>query len=164
MKGLIKYFWLGFGVAVVAAGAWIVMANQPTQSLADPSPLPSPTPTPNPTPTPRPKPSPTPTPSVTKYSSEEIYHLIDSYSGQSGVDPNIVRHIAICESGFNPLAVNGKYAGLFQFDAMTWKNTRLKLQKDPNPVLRLDAQEAVRTAVYVISIRGGSAWPNCYPK
>lgn len=156
------------------------MANQQTQNIADPSPsadfsplpLPSPTPTPppagGPTPTPRPKPSPKPTPtstpSVTKYSSEEIYHLIDSFSGQYGVDANVVRYIAVCESGFNPLSVNGKYAGLFQFDTLTWRTNRQTMRLDPNSALRLDAQEAIRTAVYVVSIRGGGAWPNCYPK
>lgn len=157
------------------------MANRQVVVIADPSPSinfsPPPLPSPvriaspsvagGPTPPPSPKASEghsTPTPSVTKYSSEEIYHLIDSYSGQYGVDANVVRHIAVCESGFNPLSVNGKYAGLFQFDTLTWRTNRQSLHLDSNPALRLDAQEAIRTAVYVISVRGGSAWPNCYPK
>ena len=156
-----------------------MIGSQRTQRIADPSasadfsppPLPSPTPARiatqsvagGPTPRPKPTPKPTPTPEVTKYSSEEIYHLIDDLSGQLGVDPNVIRHIAVCESGFNPLSVNGKYAGLFQFDALTWRTNRQSLHLDANPALRLDAQEAIHTAVYLVSIRGGSAWPNCYP-
>lgn len=173
MKGLIKYFWLGFCAVIVYVSVWVVVVNQPPPSMADPSvsagfsslPLPSPTPTSLPAlATPKALQAGTPTPEVSKYSSEEIYHLIDSYSGQYGVDANVVRHIAICESGFNSLSVNGKYAGLFQFDTLTWRTNRQSLHLDFSPALRLDAGEAIRTAVYIVSTRGGGAWPNCFPK
>jgi len=162
-----KYFLTGLLLIGLSSGFAIVMANQQYFVVADPSPAADFSPPPLPSPTPpaeRPKPTPTPTPTVTKYSAEEIYHMIDSYSGQSGVNPNVIRHIAICESGFNPLAINGQYAGLFQFDALTWKNTRLLQHLDPNPSLRLDAVQAIQTAVYLVSTHRGTLWPNCYPK
>lgn len=74
-----------------------------------------------------------------------------------------MRHIAICESGFNPFARNSTYAGLFQFDTTTWKNIRLGMKKDTDLNLRLNAEEAVQTAVYAVSIGDHALWPHCYP-
>lgn len=104
--------------------------------------------------------SPIPQPSV---SSEEIHKFIERFAGQYGVDPNVLRHIAVCESGFNPIAVNGSYAGLYQFTSVTWKNTRIEMGEDTNPDLRFNVEEAIQTATYIISVGKQGIWPNCYP-
>lgn len=106
--------------------------------------------------TPSPVPQPTFTPS-------EINSFIERFSGQYGVDPNVLRHIALCESGLNPISVNGPYAGLFQFSSNTWSNYRKKMGEDEIPDLRLNAEEAVQTAAYVLSLRNTYVWPNCTP-
>jgi hypothetical protein len=137
---------------------------QPTPTLIPtvvPTPTDSPTPTPKPKPTMVPIPTPKPPP---KYSSEEIYGFTNNLAGQYGVDPNVIRHIAICESGFNPLAKNSMYAGMFQFDAPTWKSFRKMMNKNPDPDLRFDAREAVETVAYMLSIHREALWPNCIPR
>jgi transglycosylase-like protein with SLT domain len=137
------------------------LAPSPTPS---PTPTPLPSPTPSPTPIPSPVPTPTPTPSLQpEYSSEEIHGFIEKFSNQYGLDPNKLRHIAICESGFNPLAENLSYQGLYQFSPNTWKMYRNLLAKDPNPDLRLDAFTSVETAAYVMSLNQTYIWPNCSP-
>jgi soluble lytic murein transglycosylase-like protein len=100
---------------------------------------------------------------VNKYSSEEIYNMINQYSGEKGVSPDVIRHLAVCESGFRPDVKNGIYAGLFQYDPSTWKNFRKMMGEDPDPDLRFDAKEAIRTTVYLVSIGKQSLWPNCMP-
>lgn len=134
------------------------------------TPTPSPKPTSVPTPTnfpgisPTPSISPTPTlPPIPNYSQEEIHGFIDRFSGQYAVDPNVLRYITSCESGFNPLAVNGPYAGLYQFSANTWKTYRLLIGEDAASELRFNAEEAVQTAAYVLAIGKSSIWPNCVP-
>ena len=140
----------------------------PTPTVT-PLPTPTQTPTPTPTPTPSPIPTPTNTPTPTpvpqpNYTSEQINQFIDQYAGQYGVSPHVLRHIVLCESGFNPLAVHSIYAGLFQFGPVTWRNNRKLINEDPNPDLRFNAEQAVKTAAYVLSIGRGGIWPNCYPK
>lgn len=127
-----------------------------------PSPLPSPPPTIKPTPKPTVKPTPSPVPQPT-FTSEQIYEFTNRYAGQYGVDPNVIRAIAICESGFKPNAKYIKYVGLFQFDVATWKSLRAKMGEDVNPDLRANAEEAVKTAAYAISIGKRYLWPNCNP-
>lgn len=127
-----------------------------------PSASPSPSPTVSPKPTPRETPSPSPVPQPT-FSSSEIYEFTNRFAGQYGVDPNVIRAIAICESGFKPNAKYIKYVGLFQFDSVTWKNLRIKMGEDHNPDLRANAEEAVQTAAYAISIGKRGIWPNCNP-
>jgi len=63
----------------------------------------SPSPTPSPTPKPTPKPTPTPIPQPT-FTSQQINGFIDQFSSQYEIDPNVVRHIALCESSFNAFA------------------------------------------------------------
>ncbi len=116
---------------------------------------------PTPSPTPTPTLTPTPTPGA---SSQQINGFIDQFSGQYGVDPNKIRHTALCESGFNPGAVNGPYAGLFQFDGRTWQTYRNRMGKDADAALRIHAQEAVETAAYVYSVNATGIWPNCIPE
>lgn len=132
-----------------------IVTPSPTPTL---SPTPSPSPTPKPTKKPTPKPSPQP-----QFSSEQINGFVDSFAGQFAVDPNVIRHIAICESGFNASAYHAGYAGLFQFGSVTWKNLRLEIGEDPNPDLRYNAVEAVKTAAYALSHGKAGLWPNCHP-
>jgi soluble lytic murein transglycosylase-like protein len=88
--------------------------------------------------------------------------LIDDISGQYGVDPNVIRHMAVCETGFNAAARNHQYGGLFQFDSQTWKTYRQRLNLDSNPDLRFDAKEAIITAAYIIQLGKSHLWPNCH--
>jgi Soluble lytic murein transglycosylase and related regulatory proteins (some contain LysM/invasin domains) len=97
------------------------------------------------------------------YTSAEINDFIDRFAGQYGVDPNVLRRVATCESGFNPMATNGTYAGLYQFSASTWASYRNQIGENSSADLRYDAEESVQTAAYVISVGKGFIWPNCMP-
>lgn len=139
-----------------------------------PTPLPSPSPTQSPTPKPTKKttrlpspsltPSPTPTPEPQpQYTAEQIYEFYNRFGGQYGVSADVLRHIAECESGFEPLSINGQYAGLFQFNANTWSRYRTRMGEDPDSALRVNAEEAVQTAAYVLQVNEAYIWPNCVP-
>jgi hypothetical protein len=168
-----KYVVIG---VVIGAGALVAISNvkakgevlgwqiiKPTPTPV-PTATPTPTLTPTPTATPRPEPTSTPTPTPTpSASSQQINEFIDRFSSQYGVDPNKVRYTAICESGFKPSAVNGSYAGLFQFDPHTWQTYRSRMGKDADITLRVNAREAVETAAYVYSINATGIWPHCIP-
>lgn len=135
-------------------------------SIATPTPsmIPTPTPTPTPIPTPKPTPVKTPTPvPQPKFTSQEIYGFIERFGGQYGVSPDVLRYIALCESGFNPLVEKLSYVGLFQFGPATWQNLRKEMGEDRDINLRGNAEEAVQTAAYAISIGKKGIWPNCYP-
>ena len=108
------------------------------------------------------KPGPTPKPTPEK--AETVYELIERFATQYGVDPNVLRHITLCESGFKSNAVNREYVGLFQFGVITWENIREEMGEDSNPSLRFSAEEAVQTAAYAVSKGKGKIWPNCFPK
>lgn len=113
-----------------------------------------------------PSPTPTATPTVqvrVNYSSQEINGYIDRFAGQYGVDANVIRHIALCESGFRAGAVYLSYGGLFQFSSSTWTVWRRRMGEDENSELRFNAEEAVQTAAYVISKNSIGIWPNCKP-
>lgn len=131
------------------------------------NPTPSPSKTPTTSPTIITTLTPTPTASVPvsipKYSSAEINSFIDRFAGQYGVDANVLRHIALCESGFNPAAKYLIYGGLYQFSPTTWASWRRKMGEDTNSDLRFNAEEAVQTAAYVISKGSIGIWPNCKP-
>ena len=86
------------------------------------------------------------------YSSEDIQGFLKEYSDKYGLDIDNLRHVVVCESGFDPLATNSVYAGLFQFDERTWITYREMTNEDPDPKLRFDAKEAVKTGSYLISI------------
>jgi hypothetical protein len=139
----------------VLAEATVVVTPAPT-----PTEIPTPTPTITPKPTPVKTPTPIPQPTV---SSQQINEFIERFASQYGVDPNVIRYIALCESGFNPKASHVGYAGLFQFGSITWKNIRKEIGEDNNPDLRYNAEEAVQTVVYAISKGKRALWPNCYP-
>lgn len=124
------------------------------------TPIPTPTPTPSPSATPIKTPTPTPRPLFT---SEQINGFIDRFGAQYGVDPNVLRYIALCESGFNQFAYNAGYAGLFQFGPATWKGLRAEIGEDTNADLRFNAEEAAQTAAFALSKGKAGIWPNCRP-
>lgn len=137
----------------------------PTPRPEDDQPLAeTPTPLPSPTPTPLPTTGPTPTSvSQPKFSQEEIHGFIERFAGQYGVDPNVLRHIAVCESGFRTDAVNGPYTGLYQFGSSSWVNNRQLMGEDGSLDLRFNAEESVQTAAFIVSKGIKNIWPNCFP-
>ena len=153
----------------VLAEATTIAATPTATPTVTPLPTLNPTPTLTATVTPKPKPTPTKTPTPTPIpqptvSSQQIYELINRFAGQYGVSPDVMRHVALCESDFNPLAQTSKYAGLFQFDTPTWKNLRKEIGEETDPNLRLNAEEAIQTAAYAISKgKKDILWPNCFP-
>lgn len=132
-----------------------------------------PNPTNTPTAKPTAKPTITPVPFVSPKllaeaeqptsSSQQINEFIDRFAGQYGVDPNVIRHMALCESGFRPNAKNYIYRGLFQFGPITWQNIRKEMGEDTNIDLRANAEEAVQTTAYALSKGKTGLWPNCSP-
>ena len=139
-----------------------VSTSSPAE-ISNPSPSPTPAPTLTATPTPVPTHTPKPVPTPTPVPPAQINALIDRFSGQYAVDPNVMRHIAICESGFNPSAVNGSYVGLFQFGPITWKNIRKEIGEDLDANLRYSAEESAQTAAYALSQGKREIFPNCAP-
>jgi soluble lytic murein transglycosylase-like protein len=144
--------------------------SQTSEIIGEPSLTPTSIPTPTlmvlPTLTPTPFPTRIPTPTTVpqpKFKPEEIQAFIERFAAQYSVDPNVLRYIAVCESGFNPNAVNGLYAGLYQFSKITWKSNRLTMGEDTDANLRFNAEEATQTAAYLISRGRKEIWPNCYP-
>src|SRR3989344_7152137 len=122
---------------------------------------PTPTSTPSPAPTPDPTPIPIPTPTPDVWAPPGMEPLFAQDAGQYGVDKNILERLANCESHFNPNAVSGDYVGMFQFSASTWSNYRAEMGFDPNPDLRTNAEESIRTAAYAVLHKGVNPWPRC---
>lgn len=141
----------------------VVFPSQTPTPTASPTPTHTPTPTLTPTPTPTPTITPTPTPSATPtplpISDFEAY--FDEYSKTYGIDKQVLKKIAYCESGGNPGASSGPYGGMFQFTESTWIATRTKMGLDPNPNLRFGAKESIETAAYKLASGGERAWRNC---
>jgi soluble lytic murein transglycosylase-like protein len=94
-------------------------------------------------------------------SQENLNELFEKYGNEYGVNEQTLSKIARCESTFNPRAINGPFAGLFQFTAETWASTRKLLNLDPNPELRFNPEEAIKTASFKIANDGTGAWPVC---
>jgi len=111
--------------------------------------------TPKPTPTVKPQPVFTP---------EQVYEFYEKFGILYAIDPDVLRHVAECESGFNPSAKNKIYGGLYQFDSATWINYRTKMGLDTDPDLRYHAEEAIKTASFALSKGAARLWPNCFPK
>lgn len=153
---------------VLSAITEVFISPTPT---ATHTPTPTPTFTPSPTPTNTLTPTPTatftptttPTPLPPPPSPEEIDKHFTEFSAEYDVDITLLKHIAHCESRYNPGAVNGPYAGMFQYVDTTWIATRNDMGLDPNPDLRFDAKEAIRTSAFKISRGGQNAWRNCLP-
>lgn len=81
-----------------------------------------------------------------------------------GIDPGLLKMIAKCESHFNAGANNGIYGGMYQFAASTWASTRKAMGLDPNPDLRFNSEESIKTAAFKIAAGGKSAWASCVSK
>lgn len=87
--------------------------------------------------------------------------LFEKYSNEFGVDTNWLKTIAKCESNFNKDAVNGSYAGLFQFAPSSWQSARTLMGLDSDPSLRFNPEEAIRTTAFLLSQGRASMWPVC---
>jgi hypothetical protein len=96
---------------------------------------------------------------ATNISEHEAY--FDQYSNQYGVDKNLLKKIAQCESGMRANATNGIYGGMYQFASSTWVSTRAQMGLDTNPDLRFDSKESIQTASFKIANNGKSAWSGC---
>ena len=94
----------------------------------------------------------------------QIEAWTEQYGNEYGVSPQTLRYMARCESTFNPKAVSGPYGGMFQYSASSWSSNRKVMGEDSNPILRFDAQAAIKTTAFIVSIRGGGMWPNCFPR
>lgn len=136
-----------------------VMPTPTVKPTTTPTLKPTPTPTPVPVPTVTPVPEPTSTPDV--WSPANLEPWFAQYAGQYGVDKNALERIANCESHFNSNASNGDYLGMFQFSTSTWINYRNQMGMDPNPALRTNPEEAIRTGAFMMSKRGTAPWPSC---
>ncbi len=144
-------------------GEKISISPSPTASPSA-SPVPTLETTPSPTPSPTEKPTITPIPvPLPTFTSQQIYEYIEKFAGQYGVSADILRHIAVCESGFNHMAKNLNYGGLYQFGPSTWKNIRISMGEETDANLRFNAEEAVQTAAYVLKENKAYIWPNCLP-
>ncbi|OGH13927.1 MAG: hypothetical protein A2687_03720 [Candidatus Levybacteria bacterium RIFCSPHIGHO2_01_FULL_38_26] len=132
--------------------------------LPTPTSTPSPTPTPTSTPTPilpTPTEEPTPTPIPVIEAPANLEELFTKYSNEYSVDREHMKRIAHCESGLNPGAATSLYGGLYQFSQSLWISTRTRMGHDNNPDLRFNAEEAIRTAAFMISQNHLGIWPNC---
>lgn len=99
-----------------------------------------------------------------KPTREELEVMFSAYGNYYGVNKNMLDYLARCESSFIPSALSrsGKYGGLYQFDERTWVGVRKRMGLDPNPALRFDAEEAVKTTAFKIKTDGNAnAWPHC---
>lgn len=117
--------------------------------------------TPTPSLTPKPTKTPTPSPKPSFVPIGTLDELIVRYANKESVDPALLKKIAACESGLNAQAVNGPYAGLYQFTQGSWETLRNRMNLDASTQLRFDPEEAVRTAAYKLALNGRAAWPNC---
>ena len=126
---------------------------------ATPTIIPTNTPIPQPTSTPRPTATPTPLPTLAPL--PDLESLFQKYSTEYAVAKDLLKRIASCESGFNSQADTGTYAGMFQFASQTWINARNSMGLDPNPDLRKNPEEPIRTAASMIQRGQQTAWKNC---
>jgi len=140
----------------------VIVAPSPAATII-PSPASTPTPmsSPIPKPTNTPMSSPTPAPPPIPITTQQLDSWFTTYSAYYSIDRQKLWLIAVCESNLNPSALNGNYAGLYQFSEGTWRTTRVRMNLNPDPQLRFNAEEAIRTAAFRISTVGLSAWPNC---
>jgi len=92
----------------------------------------------------------------------DLNALFNQYSAQYNVSAAELEKIAQCESGFNTNSDTGVYAGMFQFSATTWDSERNSMGLDPNPDLRKNAEETIKTTAFMLAHGGENAWPNCH--
>lgn len=105
-----------------------------------------------------------PTNDVVFSENANLKQWYEKYGQQYGVDPIILEKIASCESGERAQAVNGPYGGIFQFVTSTWISNRKAMGEDPNPALRFNAEESIKTAAFKMGRDGYGAWPACSRK
>lgn len=121
--------------------------------------IPTPTNTLTPTPTPTPTNTPTPVPVI---ASADLEIFFSKYADEYRADKNLLEKIAKCESGFNANSnYKGIYLGMFQFAESSWISNRSAMGMDTNPDLRVNAEESIRTAAYMIAHGYQNSWPNC---
>lgn len=99
--------------------------------------------------------------SAVNIAANDVYSLIQTYAGQYNADPAKMIAIAHCESGLRANAVNGPFAGAYQFLASTWQSNRRAMGLDPDPGLRYNIEEAIKTAAFKMGRDGYGAWPVC---
>jgi soluble lytic murein transglycosylase-like protein len=100
-------------------------------------------------------------PAARVYPQSSYEAMFETYAAQFGVDKELLKQIAYCESHYNPGAVNGPYGGMYQYSASTWASTRNQMGLDPNPDLRFDGEQAILTSAFKIAAGGRRAWPVC---
>jgi hypothetical protein len=169
-------FFMGFIVGAVSfytyrADYYIKPQVLSQQITVTPSPSPTDSPTPTATlsptvkptisPTPKPTPSPLPTPTPIVIAPENLEPLFSEFSSIFGVDANLLKKIAQCETHFNNAVSAPPYAGMFQFTETTWQTYRKLMGKDPDINLRFGARESIETAAYVLSLGKLHLWPAC---
>jgi soluble lytic murein transglycosylase-like protein len=141
--------------------AQIEQKTQQPAAVIEANPTLIPTAVPTIEPTTAPLPTATPLPRRTVTAPADLEPFFAKYAGEFNVDEEDLKGIAKCEAGFNAQSDTGLYAGMFQFDSATWASTRTVMGLDPNPDLRKNAEESIRTAAYKVSHGGRHAWPNC---
>jgi hypothetical protein len=148
-----------------ANGVSIPFIFVPTPTLTPtptPTLTPTPTPTETPTPTTSPTPTDTPTPTPTITAPVDLESLFTTYSNKYSVDRELLKKIAKCESGFNATSnYRDIYVGMYQFGSQSWISARTTMNEDPNPNLRTNPEEAIKTAAFMLSVGRKNAWPNC---
>ena len=92
---------------------------------------------------------------------KDIETLFEKYSQEYSLDKELLKKIAQCESGFKPQAINGPYAGMYQYLATTWASQRKAMGLNTDEQLRFDAEEAIKTAAFQIRRQGSGPWPVC---
>jgi soluble lytic murein transglycosylase-like protein len=106
-------------------------------------------------------PAPTAAPIVRIYPESQYEAWFEQYGSQFGVEPELLKKIAYCESHYNPGAKNGPYGGMYQYLDSTWQATRNLMGLDPDPNLRYDAEQSIMTSAFKIKAGGIRAWPVC---
>ena len=121
--------------------------------------------TPNPVSTPKPQVvsnySKEPTSPAMTYEDADLDVYFEKYSAEYGIDKAWLKGIAQCESNFNANATNGPYAGMFQFTESSWRSSRTQMGLDPDPSLRFNPEEAIRTTSFLLSQGRAGMWPVC---
>lgn len=123
--------------------------------------------TPTPTSTLIPTPTPTLLPPTSTSTPKPIFapadleNLFTKLSNEYSVDKELLKRIANCESGLNPSISTSHYAGLYQFSEALWVSTRNLMGYNSDVGLRFNAEEAIRTAAFMIAQGNLHIWPNC---
>lgn len=98
---------------------------------------------------------------VANMAVNDVYNMIQTYAGQYNADSAKMIAIAYCESGLRSNAVNGPFAGVYQFLSSTWQSNRRAMGLDPDPTLRYNIEESIKTAAFKMGRDGYGAWPAC---